>query len=97
MGGHFLFQEIFPTQGLDLHLFLSPALVGGFFTTELPGKPYCAYFISTRFYKVETLGLKQDQACPFSAPTKLLQQLYAQSPGTFLDNPQALRDLGKLN
>ena len=56
MGGYFLFQEIFPTLGLDLHFFSSPALVGGFFTTEPPGKPYCVYFISTRFYKVETLG-----------------------------------------
>ena len=38
MGFHFLLQGIFPTQGLNLSLrFL--ALVGGFFTTELPAKP----------------------------------------------------------
>ena len=35
MGCHFLLQGIFPTQGSNL----SPALVGGFFTTEPPGKP----------------------------------------------------------
>ena len=34
---HFLLQGIFPTQGFNPHLFPSPALVGGFFTTVLPG------------------------------------------------------------
>ena len=33
VGCHALFQEIFPTQGLNPHL-LSPALAGGFFTTS---------------------------------------------------------------
>ena len=35
VGCHFLLQEIFPIQGLNL----SPALAGGFFTTEPHGKP----------------------------------------------------------
>jgi len=34
----FLLQGIFPYLGSNLHL-LSPALAGGFFTTEPPGKP----------------------------------------------------------
>ena len=33
VGCHALFQEIFPTQGLNPHL-LSPATAGGFFTTS---------------------------------------------------------------
>ena len=33
MGCHFLLQGIFPNQGS------SPALAGGFFTAEPPGKP----------------------------------------------------------
>ena len=36
---HFLLQEIFLTQGSSQHLSESPALAGGFFTTEPPGKP----------------------------------------------------------
>ena len=45
VGCHFLFQGIFPTQGLKPCLLASPALAGGFFffffffTTEPPGKP----------------------------------------------------------
>ena len=31
---HFLLQGIFPTQGSNPHLFRSPALTGGFFTTS---------------------------------------------------------------
>ena len=38
MGCHALLQEIFPTQGSNPCL-MSPALAGGFFTTEPPGKP----------------------------------------------------------
>ena len=38
---HFPFQRIILTQGLNLHLPASSALAGGFFTTELPGKPVC--------------------------------------------------------
>ena len=34
MGCHALLQGIFPTQGSNLHLLLSPALAGGFFTTR---------------------------------------------------------------
>ena len=33
VGCHSLFQGIFPTQGSNLHLFMPPALAGGFFTT----------------------------------------------------------------
>ena len=41
MGCHVLLQGIFPIQGLDPHLLVSPALAGGFFTTVPPGKPLC--------------------------------------------------------
>ena len=34
VGYHFLLQEIFPTQGSNQYLFISPALTGGFFTTS---------------------------------------------------------------
>ena len=37
---YFLFQEIFPTQGSTLHLPVSPALAGRFFTTDPSGKPH---------------------------------------------------------
>ena len=37
VGCHFLFQGIFPTQGLNMP---SPELIGGFFTNGSPGKPY---------------------------------------------------------
>ena len=37
-GCHFLLQGIFPTQELNLHLFVPPALVISFFTTAPPGK-----------------------------------------------------------
>ena len=33
VGCHALLQGIFPTQGLNLYLFMSPASAGGFFTT----------------------------------------------------------------
>ena len=36
VGCHFLLQGIFPTKELNPHLFMSPALVGGFFTTNTP-------------------------------------------------------------
>ena len=39
VGCHFLLQEIFLTQGLKLHLFKSPTLAGGFFTTSTTWKP----------------------------------------------------------
>ena len=39
MGGYFLLQGIFQTQAAFL------ALVGGFFTTALPGKPAIKYVI----------------------------------------------------
>ena len=44
----FLLQGIFSTQGSNLSLG-SPALAGGYFTTELPGKP----IISSRERKVK--------------------------------------------
>ena len=34
VGCHFPFQRIFPTQGSNPSLFMSPALAGGFFTTS---------------------------------------------------------------
>ena len=40
VGCHFLLQEIFPTQGSNLHLSLiSPALASRFFTTAPSEKP----------------------------------------------------------
>ena len=44
LGCRFLLQGIFLTQGLNSRPLLSPALAGGFFTTEPPRKPKC--FIS---------------------------------------------------
>ena len=38
MGCHALLQGIFPTQGLNPHLLMSPALAGGFFTTRVTWK-----------------------------------------------------------
>ena len=38
VGCHALLQGIFRTQGLNLHLLVLPALAGGFFPSELPGK-----------------------------------------------------------
>ena len=40
---HFLHHGIFSTQGSNLHLSCLLALVGGFSTTELPGKPRTAW------------------------------------------------------
>ena len=40
VGCHFLLQGIYLTQGLNLSLLWLPALAGGFFTTEPPGKSY---------------------------------------------------------
>ena len=42
VGCHFLLQEIFPNQGLNLCLF-PPALAGRFFTTVIPGKPSTSF------------------------------------------------------
>ena len=39
-----LFQEIFQSQGSNLHLLSLPALSGGFFTTVPPGKPSLSLF-----------------------------------------------------
>ena len=39
VGCHVLLHGSFLTQGLNLRLLLSPALTGGFYTTELPEKP----------------------------------------------------------
>ena len=46
MGCHFLLQGISPTQGWNPHASLaSPALAGGFFTSEPPGKPLSLLFV----------------------------------------------------
>ena len=39
MGCHFLLQGIVPDPGLRPASSVAPALAGGFFTTEPPGKP----------------------------------------------------------
>ena len=49
-GCHFLLQGIFPTQELNLHLFVSPPLVISFFTTAPPGK-------SSFFHRYSTLSI----------------------------------------
>ena len=54
VGCHALLQGIFPTQGSNLCL-LSPALAGGFFTTEPPGKP-TDYAVYLKFN--QTLSIK---------------------------------------
>ena len=43
MGGHFLPQEIFPTQGSNPHL--NSALTDGFFNTAPSGKPLVRFFV----------------------------------------------------
>ena len=48
----FLLQEIFPTPGIELK---SPALAGGFFTTEPPGKSIRCYY-DPHFTDKETEG-----------------------------------------
>ena len=40
MDCHFLLQAIFSNPGIEPMSPESPALAGGFFTTEPPGKPY---------------------------------------------------------
>ena len=40
VGCHALLQGIFLTQGLNSHLFMSPALAGGFFTTSTTWEAY---------------------------------------------------------
>ena len=52
MGCHFLLQGIFPTQGLNLS---QPALAGGFFTAEVPGKPPWTYQFSSVTQSCPTL------------------------------------------
>ena len=39
VGCHVLLQRIFPTQELNIHLFTSPALAGGFFTVSSTWEP----------------------------------------------------------
>ena len=39
VGCHSLLQGIFPTQGIEPVSPGTPDLAGGFFTTEIPGKP----------------------------------------------------------
>ena len=39
VGCHTLFQGIFPAQGLNPHLNMSPAVAGGFFTTSPTREP----------------------------------------------------------
>ena len=39
VGCHFLLQKIFPTQGLNSRLFMSPALAGGSLPLVIPGEP----------------------------------------------------------
>ena len=49
VGCHFLLQGIFPTQGLNLRFFASPALAGGFFTIARPGKPFTLLTTDQKF------------------------------------------------
>ena len=49
MGCHFLLQGIFLTQGIEPKSPASPALAGGFFTTESPGKPQRTVYASTNW------------------------------------------------
>ena len=46
VGCHALLQGIFPTQGLNPHLLVLPALAGGFFPSEVPGK--CLHCIAAK-------------------------------------------------
>ena len=52
MGCHFLLQGIFPTEGLNLVSLASPALAGGFFTTEPLGETKCIFTFQRNWQNV---------------------------------------------
>ena len=52
VGCHFFLQGIFPTQGSKP---ASPALAGGFFTTEPPGKPKIFIFMYLFIWLLQVL------------------------------------------
>ena len=58
VGCHFRLQEIFLTQGSNLHLLVSPALAGRFFTTAPPGKP-CHSLFKVKEIKYQGLLVSQ--------------------------------------
>ena len=64
VGGYFLLQGIFLTQGLNPS---SPALAGGFFTTEPPGKKMllwpCSSPLSAHLYSPEAACCKHRGLC----------------------------------
>ena len=53
-GCHFLLQGIFLTPGIEPMSPVSPALAGGFFTTEPPGKPASNLLVSYYWLKQVT-------------------------------------------
>ena len=52
VGCHSFLQGIFPTQGSDPSFLHLPALAGGFFTTESPGKPKSKQIIAKTFLQI---------------------------------------------
>ena len=54
VGCHSLLQGIFPTQGSNPSLLHLPALAGGFFTTESPGKPESKQIIAEGSFRYDT-------------------------------------------
>ena len=59
VGYHFLLQCIFLIQGLNLCLFASPALSGGFFTTGLIGKMLIMVKESTVYCRAKQAQMTQ--------------------------------------
>ena len=60
VGSHSLLQGIFPTRELNL----SPALAGGFFTTELPGKPYLSTLPHSVYPHAKTTSTNPSRSAP---------------------------------
>ena len=64
VGCHFLLQALFLIQGLNLRLLCLPALVGGFFTIEPPGKPWYTHTL-------EYILLSKNESSIYTCATRL--------------------------
>ena len=62
VGSHALLQGIFLTQGLSPHLFTSPSLAGGFFTTSITWKAL-VYICGILKTWCETEGESEEKWC----------------------------------
>ena len=57
VGCHFLLKGIFLTQGCNLSL-MSPALAGGFFTTNATWEIQCIHYLNAKYSKLEKFSTK---------------------------------------